>query len=369
MLELIDRCAALIRAGRPFALAVIASASGSSPREVGSGMLVVPGATGAPPTRADAAADPDRDAGAGMSPGCGTGSDAIPGTGAGGSCATAADPLAGLDDVELVGSLSGGCVESAVIGAALEALADGRLRRVVSGPEGDVFAPALTCGGLLDLLVVPVRPGDAFADALLAQAATPPGRRRIVVPAVDATGTACPAVVVEARPRPTTIIVGAEAFTQALAAQAALVGDRVVVCDPRPLFATRARLPQADEIIVRWPPRALAELAIGPDTAVCVLTHDERHDAETVALALRRGAGYVGALGSRRTHERRLRRLRALGVENALLARLHSPIGLDLGAVTPAETAVSIMAEIVLARRGGGGAPLGRTSGPIHRRG
>jgi xanthine dehydrogenase accessory factor len=139
------------------------------------------------------------------------------------------------------------------------------------------------------------------------------------------------------------------------------------VCDARPVFATRVRFPDADEIVVDWPHRYLASTDTDGRTVLCVLTHDAKFDIPLLTEALRLPVAYVGAMGSRRTHEDRNRRLREAGVSERELARLRSPIGLDLGARTPEETAVSIAAEIVAARHGGTGRPLTGSDTPIHR--
>ncbi len=147
---------------------------------------------------------------------------------------------------------------------------------------------------------------------------------------------------------------------------AAVLGHAVTVVDPRPVFLTDERFPAADERIVGWPTRVLEGLPIDASTTVVVLSHDDRFDAAVIDLALRRGAGYVGAMGSRATHDRRLAALHALGTPD--LGRLRSPIGLDIGAETPAELAVAIMAEVIAVRRGAPGGALADGSGPIHRR-
>ncbi|MGW8993201.1 XdhC family protein [Streptomyces zhihengii] len=169
-------------------------------------------------------------------------------------------------------------------------------------------------------------------------------------------------------PRPRLLIFGAAEFARPLTAIGAALGHRVTVCDARPAFAVPARFPGADEVVTDRPDRWFAAHAgpVGPATAVCVLTHDARFDVPVLALALRSGAGYVGAMGSRRTHADRLERLRAAGATEAELARLRSPIGLDLGGRGAEETALSIMAEIVAVRRGGSGAPLTEREGPVH---
>jgi len=138
------------------------------------------------------------------------------------------------------------------------------------------------------------------------------------------------------------------------------------VCDARQVFATRSRFPDADEVIVEWPHRFLAGTSIDSRTVICVLTHDPKFDVPLLEVALRTPAGYIGAMGSRRTHEDRIERLREVGLTEAELARLRSPIGLDLGARTPEETAVSIAAELIQLRWGGSGQPLTATEGRIH---
>jgi xanthine dehydrogenase accessory factor len=167
-------------------------------------------------------------------------------------------------------------------------------------------------------------------------------------------------------PPPRMIVFGAIDFTAALVRVGKLLGHHVTVCDARPVFATRERFPEADEIVVDWPHRYMERTEVDARTVVCVLTHDAKFDIPLLTTALRLPLAYTGAMGSRRTHQDRLARLRRAGVSERELERLRSPIGLDLGARTPLETALSIAAEIVAVRRGGGGAPLtgGRT--PIH---
>ena len=148
------------------------------------------------------------------------------------------------------------------------------------------------------------------------------------------------------------------------------LGYHVTVCDARGVFATRLRFPEADEVVVNWPHRFLAEAVeqglVDRRTALCVLTHDPKFDIPLLEVALRTDAGYIGAMGSRRTHDERLSRLRAVGVTESELARLSSPIGLDLGARTPEETAISIAAEIIATRSSASGRPLSSTKGRIH---
>jgi xanthine dehydrogenase accessory factor len=164
------------------------------------------------------------------------------------------------------------------------------------------------------------------------------------------------------------VIFGAVDFTAALARVAKVLGYHVTVCDARPVFATRARFPMADDVVVAWPDRYLGEIgaALGPRDAVCVLTHDPKFDVPAIVGALRTGVGYLGAMGSRRTSEERDVRLRAAGVDPAALARVMAPIGLDIGARTPEETAVSICAEIIALRTGRVAPSLRDQDGPIH---
>jgi xanthine dehydrogenase accessory factor len=167
------------------------------------------------------------------------------------------------------------------------------------------------------------------------------------------------------------IIFGAVDFTAALTRVAKVLGYRVVVCDARPVFATSARFPMADEVIVDWPDRYLAQVGadLGPRDAVCVLTHDQKFDVPAIVAALTTNVGYLGAMGSRRTDTERRERLRETGVTDEQLTRLMAPIGLDIGARTPEETAVSICAEIIALRTGRRPPSLRDTDGPIHARG
>jgi xanthine dehydrogenase accessory factor len=170
-------------------------------------------------------------------------------------------------------------------------------------------------------------------------------------------------------PPPRMLVFGAVDFTAALVRIGKVLGYRVTVCDAREVFATRARFPQADEVVVDWPDRLLGRFGpqLTPRDAVCVLTHDAKFDVPALVAALATDVGYIGAMGSRRTHADRLARLVDAGVDEAGLARIRAPIGLDLGARTPEETAVSICAEIIAQRTGRADArPLRDTAGPIH---
>ncbi|MFE5757634.1 XdhC family protein [Streptomyces massasporeus] len=329
--------------------------------------------------------------------------------------------LAVAADGTAVGSVSGGCVEGAVYDLCLQALRDGEtLVERFGYSDEDAFAVGLTCGGTIDVMITPFAGGRPAERAALAAAARaePVALARVVRgpsgllgrallvrpdgssegglgpgPALDRaaldragalletgrTGTVelsedgshCPGgltlLVESAVPPPRMIVFGAIDFAAALVRAGAFLGYHVTVCDARPVFATRARFPQADEIVVDWPDRYLRRTETDGRTVLCVLTHDAKFDIPLLTEALRLPVAYIGAMGSRRTHEDRNRRLREAGVSERDLARLRSPIGLDLGARTPEETAVSIAAEIIAARRGGTGAPLTGSGRPIHR--
>ena len=168
---------------------------------------------------------------------------------------------------------------------------------------------------------------------------------------------------------PRMVIFGAVDFTASLCRVAKVLGYHVTVCDARAVFATRARFPSADEVVVDWPQRVLEEVGhrLGPVDAVCVLTHDPKFDVPAIQGALATDVGYLGVMGSRSTHHRRLARLAEEGVgDPAALSRIRAPIGLDLGGRTPEETAVAICAEIIAARTGHDGRPLHTVTGPIH---
>ncbi|MFI0263290.1 XdhC family protein [Streptomyces sp. NPDC017056] len=368
MLDIADELHRWARQGRPFAVATVVATSGSAPRQPGAALAV----------------DSDGTA---------------------------------------VGSVSGGCVEGAVYELCQEALRTGEtfLERFGYSDE-DAFAVGLTCGGVLDILITPVRrEADAAAavTAALAAAASEEaaalarvvrgpahllGRALLVRPDGSVTGTlggppeldrtavhetralldAGRTATVEigadgsrcgepvlllvesAVPAPRMIVFGAIDFAAALVRAGKFLGHHVTVCDARPVFATRARFPDADEIVVDWPHRYLETQDLDARTVLCVLTHDAKFDVPLLERALRLPVAYVGAMGSRRTHLDRLDRLRAVGLTELELNRLRSPIGLDLGARTPEETALSIAAEIVANRRGGTGAPLTGAHTPIH---
>ena len=372
MQDIAEQLVAWHSAGRSFAVASVVSVSGSAPRDPGAAL-------------------------------------AVDGTG------------------EAVGSVSGGCVEGAVYELCQEVLASGTavLHRFGFSDE-DAFAVGLTCGGTIDVFVQPVTPGasqglDAALDRI--RAGTPVALLRAVEGPADLLGATVAvtgeahhgtlgrrpalegAAVLQARamldagrtgqltlaldgrpcdpgvgtvtffvesctPPPRMIVFGAIDFAGAVARVGGFLGYHVTVCDARPVFATARRFPTADQVVVDWPHRYLdAEAAAGrldARTALCVLTHDAKFDIPLLERALRMPLGFVGAMGSRRTHHQRLDRLREAGLTEVELARLRSPIGLDLGARTPEETAVAVAAEIVAHRRGGGCLPLSAHTGPIH---
>jgi xanthine dehydrogenase accessory factor len=165
------------------------------------------------------------------------------------------------------------------------------------------------------------------------------------------------------------LIIGAVDFTAALVRVAKVLGYHVTVCDSRPVFATTTRFPEADEIVVDWPHRYLAKVAdgLGPMDAICVLTHDHKFDIPVLVSALETEVGYLGAMGSRSTHEHRVKLLTEEGVDAERIRRIMAPIGIDIGARTPEETAVSICAEIIALRSGAPALSLRDSSGPIHR--
>lgn len=353
---------------------------------------------------------------------------------------------------DVLGSLSGGCVEGAVVEAALAAMHDGGTRREFFGYSAeDAFAVGLTCGGELEIHIEPLgsAPGGLRLESLQAFAGHGPASALALVRRVDAHGggavvipnpatyrvdssaelaallglaslgalaagrlllaaaaqlepllrggrtglvrlappEGCPATNPAAGPEPITLLVesrlpparllifGANDFGAAMLPAAQLLGYHVTLCDARPAFAGQSRFAGADQVVTAWPHRYLAEEAaagrIDARTVACVLTHDPKFDIPLLETALSLDLAYVGAMGSRRSHRQRVDLLLAAGVPAEALSRLHSPIGLDLGAVTPAEVAVSITAELVASRSRSAGASVPASSlkdgtGPIH---
>ena len=341
--------------------------------------------------------------------------------------------MAVAEDGEVIGSLSGGCVESAVHELALTVLDTGRAVSTRFGTSDDeAFAVGLACGGQIDVLVTPIA-GDACAARLRtyleaesastaaalafelpgpteAESSSLPGPSRLL--AVDADqdvhgdfgharltehiatdaagmiadggtgilefdetgrrlGSGTRIFVTTSTPPPRLLIFGAIDYAAALAELGRFLGYRVTVCDARPVFTTAARFPAAHEVIVAWPHRYFAAEAdagrVDSSTVVTVLTHDLKFDVPVLLEAVRSNADYVGALGSRRTHEQRTAALREAGATDEEIVRIHGPIGLDLGARSPEATAVSILAEVLLTRSRGTGSSLSATTGAIHR--
>jgi xanthine dehydrogenase accessory factor len=322
---------------------------------------------------------------------------------------------------EVTGSVSGGCVEGAVYELSLDVCQRGRpVLQTYGVSDDDAFAVGLTCGGIIDIFVervdkdsfpalgaiaAAVERGEPVAVATVIAGPGQTGARRVIWagdaevagslgsgPRLDAAvdddvrgmlaqgltgirrygaqgerrGDELSVFVNSFAPPPRMLVFGAIDFAAAVARAGKFLGYRVTVCDARKVFATASRFPDADEVVVDWPHRFLAATEVDARTVICVLTHDPKFDVPLLEVALRTPAGYIGAMGSRRTHDDRLARLREVGLTSGELGRLRSPIGLDLGARTPEETAVSIAAELIQLRWGGTGQPLTATEGRIH---
>jgi len=339
---------------------------------------------------------------------------------------------------EVIGSVSGGCVEGAVYELSLDVCRTGEPALQTYGvSDDDAFAVGLTCGGIIDIFVEPVDKarfpelgeiaaavarGEPVAVATVIAGPGQVGARRVIWSGdgraaaaggeasadlpwhVGASGTLGSGLRLDAAvdddvrgmlaqgrtgirrygpqgerlgnelsvfvnsfaPAPRMLVFGAIDFAAGVAQVGKFLGYHVTVCDARKVFATASRFPDADEVVVDWPHRFLAGTDVDARTVICVLTHDPKFDVPLLEIALRTPAAYIGAMGSRRTHEERLARLRDIGLTEDELARLRSPIGLDLGARTPEETAVSIAAELIQLRWGGSGQPLTDTRGRIH---
>ncbi len=276
---------------------------------------------------------------------------------------------------ELAGSVSGGCVESDVAEQAREVLASGTPKLVSYGIADEAaWEVGLPCGGEIDVFLERATselPDPETAQTVLTVLDGPRiGERWIEAGGSRSTGMVeldGEQVFAEALgPPPRLLVFGAVDLAEALCRAAGNLGWRTIVADARGRFATRERIPSADELLVAWPEDVLAEVRPDARTAVVALTHEERWDVPALAGALATEAFYVGALGSRRTQARRREQLLDAGVSEEQLARLHGPAGLDLGAGTPAETALSILAEIVAVRAGREGGTLRTASGAIH---
>ncbi|MQA86197.1 MAG: XshC-Cox1 family protein [Streptosporangiales bacterium] len=319
---------------------------------------------------------------------------------------------------EVVGSVSGGCVEGAVYEAAQQVMESGESVLEKYGvSDDDAFSVGLTCGGIIHIFVeqvnaqtfpelaevaASIEQHEPVAVATVTAGPGAVGARRVIWPdrtsgslgaqrlddAVDddARGMLAQGLTGERHygpkgerrlddltvfvqsfaPPPRMLVFGAIDFAAAVARVGKFLGYYVTVCDARGVFATPKRFPEADEVVVKWPHQYLEETEVDGRTVICVLTHDPKFDVPLLQVALRTDAGYIGAMGSRRTHDDRLRRLREVGMTEEELGRLRSPIGLDVGARTPEETAVSIAAELIQTRWGGTGKPLMETKGRIH---
>lgn len=270
---------------------------------------------------------------------------------------------------ELLGSVSGGCVESDVAAQAAEVIAGGEARLLTYGIADDqAWEIGLPCGGEIDVFVQSLeqelsRDGDgALITALEGPRAGEQWFAQVEGPSrvLELDGERVFAEVTETPPR--LVVFGATDTAEELCRAAGALGWRTIVVDPRPALVTRERLPSPDEIVIAWPD----ELDLNGDDAVVVLTHEERLDVPALTTALASDAFYIGAIGSRKTQAKRRERLLEAGLAEESLERLAGPAGLDLGADTPAETAVSILGEILAVRAGRAGGRLVERSGPIH---
>jgi len=364
MREIIDEVSLWFKSGEPFALATVTRTWSSVPRPVGSAMAI-------------------------------------------------------SESGEVVGSVSGGCVEGEVFEVGRELLRSGHSKRVTYGvSDENAYAVGLTCGGTIELfiqcinsnsfpefevVVNAVRQGKPIAIATLIEGTDSVGSH-LIFNGNEVHGTLNSAklehsvvadgrglldrgetrvvkfgpngerrmdqvsVLIESYTAPAKLIVfGATDFAVAVVRIGKFLGYRVIVCDARGLFVTEKRFPEADEIVIAWPHKYLPTVEVDSRTAICVLTHDPKFDVPVLEIALRTKAGYVGAMGSRRTHDDRLRRLREAGLSEVELSRLRSPIGLDLGARTTEETAISIAAEMISDLVGGTNEALSKRRDPIHR--
>lgn len=274
-------------------------------------------------------------------------------------------------DGRIEGSVSGGCVEGAVIVEAIEAIEDGAHRVLEFGvSDDDAFAVGLACGGTIRVLVEPVGqalPEDLLADLVAARAARRPvayevniatGARRLTEAYLDRLRMDRSdfeedeqTFVAVHNPPLRLIVVGAVHIAQALVPMARIAGYDPAVIDPREAFASAARFPDT-QLLHDWPDEAVGQLGLDPRTAVVLLTHDPKLDDAALEAALRSDVFYIGALGSKRTHAKRVERMQAAGFSADQIARIHGPVGLDLGAAGPAEIAVSILSQMTAVLRG-----------------
>jgi len=268
---------------------------------------------------------------------------------------------------EMMGSVSGGCVEGAVVVEAMDAIGTGRAAMLEYGVSDDeAFAVGLACGGRIRVLVEPV--GEVLPEALLealvaaraerravAYIANPEtGARRLSDPSeaaiaprfrADRTGMEGAEFIAIHNPPLRMIVVGAVHIAQALVPMARIAGYEPILVDPRPAFGAEARFP-GEAVVEEWPDEALAQIGLDPRTAVVTLTHDPKLDDPAIMAALRSEVFYLGCLGSTRTHAKRVARLTEAGFSGDEIARIHAPVGLDIGAQGPAEIAVSVLAQV-----------------------
>jgi xanthine dehydrogenase accessory factor len=282
---------------------------------------------------------------------------------------------------EVAGSVTGGCVEPAVIREATEVLNGSRGRICRYGlTDDDGFDVGLSCGGTIAIAVYPLDPALVAPLGTAVESDTPValtvhladerfGEQRLVSGEADGNADAVASaarallelgesgvvetgegelVFVESyAPRPNLYVFGASDHVAALATTAKFLGYRVTVCDPRTTFMTRERFPDADELVIEWPDRFLEQAPVDARTAICMMTHDLKFDVPALKRALATSAGYIGAIGSEKTRTERDARLRDEGVGDADLARLHAPIGIQIGARTPEEVAITIAAQLI----------------------
>jgi xanthine dehydrogenase accessory factor len=265
---------------------------------------------------------------------------------------------------EVAGSVTGGCVEPAVYEEAQDVLAGGPPRLVSYGiADEEAFEVGLPCGGTVHIFLTTVE-RDLIEELVpavrserpIALAVTISGSKMGEQRLVDLNGHFEPGIegdmfFLPFAPRPEMYVFGAVDHAAAVARVGKFLGYRVTICDARARFVTRERFPDADQVVVEWPDEFLRRSPVDERTAICVLTHDHKFDVPLLKVALETPAGYIGAMGARRTTETRNERLRAEGVTDEQLGRIHAPIGLKIGSRTPEEVAVAVAAEIVATRR------------------
>ncbi|HVC77422.1 MAG TPA: XdhC/CoxI family protein [Candidatus Micrarchaeaceae archaeon] len=276
---------------------------------------------------------------------------------------------------KMAGSVSNGCIEGAVFEEAQKVLKSGKPKMAAFGVTDDVaFEVGLACGGHIEVFVQPLAPAHKQLMAMLERNEAATLRTNLVTGEVSLTAGAPPGRelarregdwLIEPLRRPAhLVIVGAIHIAIPLHRLAKLMGYRVTVVDARSKFATKERFPEADELIVGWPDEAMGKLTFDNSTFVVILTHDPKFDLPALRSVLGKEVGYIGAIGSRKTNQNRFDALRAEGFTEEQLARVHGPIGLDLGGRGAEETALGILAEITATRFGGSGVSLREAKRP-----